>query len=131
MSHKCNSSSCHKCQVLEKKIQAYEKFMTEMKDIEDVGAPVSGNSMLEESVIFERDCDGNLEKKVRSDLTESVLVLDSMKKVDDAYKKERDIIKEQDNLASYDRLVSCTDKATGVYTAGSVIFSMVRFALIL
>lgn len=132
MSHKCSSGdSCNKCQVLEKKLQAYEKFMHEMKEIDDIGEPMSGNSLLEESVIFEKDNEGNIEKKVRSELTESILVLDHMKNVETAYKKEREIIKEQDNLASYDRVIHCTEKATGVYTAGTVILSMVRFALFL
>jgi len=132
MSHKCNSSSCNNCNALRKKLDVYEKFVNDIRDIDQFDdKDDNAINILEESVIFEKDKDGNLEKKIRSDLTESILVIDKCKNINDLYKKDQDIIKEQDNLASYNKLVNCSEKATGVYTAGSIILSIARFALFL
>lgn len=101
MSHKCDN--CNNCKLLQRKIDLYEKFIKDMKILEsEGGGNTSGNKIdLEESIIIEKDIEGNRNMKVRSDLSESFLVVDKGKKLEELPRREHNAIVEQDNLHNY------------------------------
>lgn len=113
--HNCNN--CSNCKTLKKKMDAYEKFIQELKEIDDKKPQeVQYNfNPLEESVIIEKDNEGNINRKVRSDLSESFLIVDRGKNLVELDKKEQQIILEQDSYHKYKNTSEYLSKASGVY----------------
>jgi len=74
---------------------------------------------LEESIIFERDKDGVLSKKINSDIGESFIIMDEKKDLKEINKKEYNTIKEQENLHQYNKGSSVLKKLGPIYTVGS------------
>jgi hypothetical protein len=86
---------------------------------------------LSASIIIEKDSDGNLQKKIKSNLDGSIIVIDKGKNIKDLSKKERDSIEEQDNLHNYNNLVNRAGSATGIYTVAFGVINVVRLVLFL
>lgn len=132
MKHNC-SEACSNCKNLKKKLELYENFMKGMKDIEaddNYNQNYNGNS-LTESVIFEKDNYGNLNKKVKSDLTESFLVIENGKKLEELNKREQDIIKEQDSYSNYQNASAYCQKASGLYKVAYYALSIGKWFVVL
>lgn len=106
----CSINKCKNCQVLEKKIRAYEKCLMEIKELDK-------NIDLTQSMILEKDLNG-IRKTVKSDLTESFMVIEDEdgKTIDDLNKKEQNVIHEQDNLHNYLHAKTYMDKLSVPYT---------------
>jgi len=122
MSHKCDN--CDNCKILQKKVVLYENFIKDMRLLEtEEGGNKSRNKIdLEESIIIEKDIEGNRNMKVRSDLSESFLVIDKGKKLEELPIREQNAIVEQDNLHNYIVAKEYVDSAKSKY-------AVVRYAL--
>lgn len=125
MKHNC-SEKCSNCKNLQKKLELYENFVKDMKDIE-----ISNNNLLGESVIIEKDNWGNLNKKIRSDLTESFLVVENGKNLIELNKKEQGSITEQDAYSNYQNAETYLKKANGVYTVAYYAMRIGKWFLLL
>ena len=97
MDHKCPN-----CIIMKKKIMLYEKFFEEMKKIEE--EEIINVQDLTESVFVEKDDHGLLSKKIKSNLTESFLVIDRGKDLTHLSQKEQNILNEQTNLHNYNNI---------------------------
>lgn len=96
-----NYMACHNCEIMKKKVILYERFFEEMKKLEE---EMINKLNLEESVIVERDMNGYTNKKIRSNLTESFLVIDKGKDLTRLSQKEQNALKSQDNLRVYTKV---------------------------
>jgi hypothetical protein len=106
---------------MQKKLDIYEKFIKELQEIDKKDEQYNYNP-LEESVIIEKDNFGNINKKVRSDLSESFLIIDKGKDLKELNKSEHAIIKEQDSYHKYKNTTEYLSRADGVYkTIGYII----------
>ena len=93
---------CPNCIIMKKKIMLYEKFFEEMKKIEE--EEILNGQSLTESIMIEKDNNGVLNKKIKSNLTESFLVIDKGKELTHLSQKEQDILNEQTNLHNYNQV---------------------------
>jgi len=124
--------ACNNCPNLEKKLKIYEQFVNALKETDEEDL---NKCILDESIIIEKNNDGNFEKKIKSNLSESILIVDKGKNLDDLNKKEQASIGEQDNLAAYQNTINYSQKGVTIYTVGyytvAVAGSIVKFALFL
>lgn len=127
MKHNC-SEKCSNCKNLKKKLELYENFMKGVNDMKDIE---TDDNPLAESMIFEKDNYGNLNKKVKSDLTESFLVIENGKKLEELNKKEQDIIKEQDSYSNYQNASAYCQKASGLYKVAYYALSIGKWFVVL
>lgn len=126
MAHKCDT--CEHCNVLKKKLAVYEKCFQELKEIDDQH---SGQFQdLEESIIIFKDTEGNLNKKIHSDLGESILVIEKGKNLSELNKKEQDAIKEQDNYRAYEQTKKATEKINSTYSVISYVLGLGKIILL-
>jgi len=88
---------------MQKKLELYEKFFKEMKRIDEEASDHNTNIM-DDSIIIEKDLEGNHNKKVPSDLTESFLIIDKVKDLTRLSQKEQKAVNEQNNLHNYNKL---------------------------
>lgn len=122
---KCGSKTCIKCKDAElkkakKKIDKYEKAMKILLDdsvIQETFVGSDRSSNMYESVIFEKNIDGEMLKKHNSDLGESYIILEKGKNIDHLSNKERRAIEEQDNLKNYENTKKYVNKGTYLYGA--------------
>lgn len=126
MAHKCNN--CDTCKILKKKVEIYERCMKDLKELREEEKEIID---LEQSVILEKDNFGNLAKKIPSDLSESILVVDKGKKLSELSKKEQAAIKEQDNYYAYDQTKNITSQASTVYKATYYALSICKWVMVL
>lgn len=112
MAHKCDN--CQNCNILKKKLEIYEKCMKDLRNLESDDNETFQD--LGESIIIAKDNEGNLNKKIRSELSESILVIEKGKNLDELSKKEQTVINEQDNYRAYDQTKNATDKLGTVYS---------------
>ena len=93
---------CLNCTIMKKKIMLYEKFFEEMKKIEE--EEIINRQYLTESIIIEKDNHGIFNKKIKSNLTESFLVIDRGKDLTHLNQKEQNVLNEQTNLHNYNQV---------------------------
>ena len=131
MKHNC-SNNCSSCKNLKKKLDMYENFVKDMQKLEIIEERNNSHyNPLEESVIIEKDNSGNQVKKIRSDLSESFMVVEKGKNMQELNKKERDIIKEQDAYSNYQNTNAHFKKANGAYKAAYYVLSVGKWLLLL
>ncbi|QKF94274.1 hypothetical protein QKU48_gp0816 [Fadolivirus algeromassiliense] len=114
MAHKCDN--CDHCKILKKKLEIYEKCMKDLRELENNDNDRETFIDLEASIIITKDNDGNQVKKIKSELSESILVIDKGKDLNELSKKEQAIIQEQDNYRAYTQTKNATDKLGTVYS---------------
>ncbi len=73
----------------------------------------------------------DLNKKVKSDLTESFLVIDHGKNLNELNKKEQNIIKEQDSYSKYQNTNAYCQKASGLYKIAYYAISIGKWFILL
>lgn len=124
--------SCNNCHNLEKKLKIYEQFVSALKETDEEDLH---QCILDESIVIGKNNDGNFEKKIKSNLSESILIVDKGKKLDELSKIEQKSIKEQDNLAAYQNTIDYSQKGVTIYTVGyytvTIAGSIIKFALFL
>lgn len=126
--HNCNN--CDNCKVMKKRLDTYEQFMKELQELDKQDTNYNTNP-LEESVIVEKDNFGNINKKVRSDLTESFLVVDRPKNLKELSKKEQQSIEEQDSYHNYKNTSEKIKKAKGYYAPVGYIMKFGKWLIFL
>ena len=128
--HKCNN-----CRIMQKKILLYENFFKEMKKIEDEenrnNIMHKNATILDNSIIIERDLEGYTNKKVPSDLSESFLIIDKGKDLTHLSQKEQKAICEQDNLYNYNEIKKYSEKASIVGNVLGYVWSIGKWFAIL
>jgi hypothetical protein len=128
MSHQCNS--CSKCKKIKKKLDTYEKFIKEIHELDKSELRYNTNPM-EESIIIDKDNFGNINRKVRSDLSESFLIVDRTKDLSELNKKEQQIILEQDSYHNYKNASNKLQKANGVYKVARYVIGVGKWLIFL
>lgn len=123
-----NCENCHNCKLLAKKIELYEQFFNDMKKIDE---ELLNNTSLEESIIIEKDKNGIRNMKVKSELSESLLIINNGKNLEELNKIEKASIKEQDNVHNYTKTKEYFDKASGVVSWGSTIIKWTKWILLI
>ncbi len=124
MNHKYNNCyNCQNCKILSKKIELYENFINDMRKLDEELFNNGfnnefNNKSLEESIIIEKDNHGNRNMKVRSDLSESFLVINNGKNLEELSKRDKSAIDEQDNLYNYNQAKEYVDKTNNVVSWG-------------
>jgi hypothetical protein len=119
MTHSCDN--CNNCEILQKKVDIYERFFKEMKELEEEENKYKSFEALTESVYIEKDNDGNRNMKVKSHLSESFILIDKGKDLTELNKRDQNAINEQKNLHDYTVAKEYVEEANGIY-------SIVRFA---
>jgi len=128
--HSCNN--CTKCKNLQKKVELYEKLMSDMKALDEhEQKQYTSNNPLLESVIIEKDNYGNINKKVKSDLTESFLIIDHGKNLSELPKREQQVITEQDSYYKYKKTTAYFEKAKGISGAAYYALSIGKWLLLI
>ena len=122
MAHKCDD--CGHCKILKKRLDIYEKCMKELQELDEENYGNFQN--LEESIIISKDNNGNINKKIYSNLGESILVIEKGKKLDELNKKEQNVIMEQDNYRAYEQTIKASER---VNTIMSYVLRIGKFIL--
>lgn len=104
MDHKCPN-----CEIMKKKITLYDNFFHQMKMIEEDEIQILNNN-LSDSIFIEKDNNGILHKKLKSNLTENFLIIEKGKNLSHLSQKEQYILNEQTNLHNYNQIQHYTDK---------------------
>lgn len=113
-----------------KKLELYEKFIKELKSINIESTNIeniNNTDSLRESIIIEKDNS----KKLRSDLTESFMVIENGKDLKELNKRDLDIILEQDSYAKYQNANYYCQKANGLYKIGYYALSIGKWFILL
>lgn len=120
MDHKYNNcSDCSNCKILSRKIELYDKFFNDMKRLdEELLSREFNNKNLGESIIIEKDNYGNRNMKVKSNLSESFLVINNGKNLEELSKREKNAIDEQNNLYNYNQAKEYVDKTNNIVSWG-------------
>jgi len=126
MTHKCNN-----CQILQKKVDIYERFFKEMKELEEEEIKNKSYEQLTDSIIIEKNIDGNRNMKVKSNLSESFILIDKGKNLTELDKKDQNIINEQNNLHDYVVTKEYVDQASGVYSVVKYVVGIGKWILLL
>lgn len=125
------SDNCIHCDTLNKKIELYEKLIKDLHEIDknekysitdDGHMKRQKDINLEESMYIDRDNYGNRHIKVRSDLSESFMVIDNGKQLSELSKNELNAIKMQDDLHNYNTAKNYFDRGDDIYSWGCCIF---------
>lgn len=119
--NKCPNNSCNNCLKLKEKIKLYENFMKELKKYE---VNDSNENTLECSIIIEKDNEGFRNKKIKSNLNESFLLIESGKNLEELDNDEYQIITLQDDLLKVDNAKSLIKKAGIVYTIATYVLKL-------
>ena len=123
MDCKCNLESCIKCKSAEldrakKKLTKYEQALKLLMDesiIQEAYIGPDKSSNLYESVIIDKNLEGEVIKKHGSKLGESYIIVDKCKNINELSKKEKQSIDEQDNLRNYEVAKTYANKGTYLY----------------
>ena len=121
----CNN--CPSCLKLKKKIEIYEKFMDQIKEVEETDS----KHIFEDSIIIEKDNYGDKIKKLRSNLGDSFLIIDNCKELDELDNSEYDAIHQQNKFRNWQEAEKVMDKAGIMYTVGKYALSLGKWFLIL
>lgn len=106
--------------ILHKKLELYEKFFKDLKELESL----EKINPLENSIIVENN-------KVKSNLSESFLVIEHSKKVEELPSKEINIITEQDNLHNYNKAKEYAEKTNYVYSVAKYVIGIGQWIILL
>jgi hypothetical protein len=117
--------------IMRKKLLLYEKFFEEMKKIEEEERMNKEDNGLNTSVIIEKDLEGNRNKKIPSNLSESFLVVDKGKDLTQLNQKEQNAINEQNNLHNYNEIKKYGQKASIVTNILGYVISIGKWFAIL
>jgi len=90
---------------MQRKLDLYERFFDEMKQIEEEEAKMCHKSMLEAQY-----------KKNNEKIEENFIYLDEFRDLNELSMKEQKIINEQNNLHNYDNLKTTINKYQNVYS---------------
>jgi|LakMenE18May11ns_1017448.scaffolds.fasta_scaffold9577307_2 hypothetical protein len=116
MNHTCNNcNNCNNCIILRKKVNLYEKLLSEIKTLEENMVDDDKITDLENSIIIENDVDGNRNMKIKSDLSESFMIIEDARNLKELSQREVHAIKEQDNLNNFMKVKCYIDKVNSVY----------------
>lgn len=120
MSHDLVNCTCVKCK--EDRRKMFEEQQIKINRYEDALRDILQYNAIKDDYYdytgyVERDRDGNVIKKIRSNLTESFIVVDTGKDLDELDKKEINTIKMQDDLKNYTQTKQYIGKFSGVYSA--------------
>ena len=107
--------------ILHKKLELYEKFFKDLHDLEALERPTNS---LENSILIENN-------KVKSNLSESFLVIDHGKKLEELPIKERTVINEQDNLHNYKKTKEYVEKTNYVYSIAKYVVGIGQWVVLL
>ncbi len=135
MTCNCGLSRCIKCKDIElkkaqMKLNRYEQALKILMDDSIVGQLDNNNynnhnnydnSHMYESIIIEKDMEGNQNKKIRSDLGQSFLILDRGKNIDELDKIERKALNKQNELKEYENYATYYRKGNSIYGIFSTI----------
>ena len=125
MEQKCNNhnnhnnhNTCDNCRIQQKKIELYENFFREMKILENEEKMIknANNNMMENNIIIDKDENGNRITKLKSNLSESFIIVDHGKNITELDKKDQFVINEQKNLHDYAETKQYVEKANGIYS---------------
>jgi hypothetical protein len=97
-----------------RKLEKYEQAMKILMD-DSVLNPTEPSLL--ESVIIDKNMEGEVVKKHQSKLGESYIIVDKCKNIDHLSNKERKAIEEQDNLRNYEIAKQYANKGTYLYGA--------------
>lgn len=131
---------------LKRKVRKYEKLFNDInkdfeldkstKDIplEELCHPYTRTEFelddpLLKSIIYERDKEGNLNKKRPSDFGDYYSILDNNTNLNEVSKNELRLIREQDNFSSYEKHRKFLTEAGSVYGWGLVIMNVGKLAI--
>ena len=126
--HCKSKQKCDNCENIKKKLELYDNFVKEMKHLE-IKDEYSGS--LGESIIIEKDNYGHNVKKVPSDLTESFLIVENGKNINELNKKDQAVLKEQDSYYNYKNTSNHFQKANIVYKGIYYTLSVGKWLLLL
>lgn len=106
--------------MLQKKLDLYEKFVKDLKELEH--EENKHKTYLEDSILIENH-------KVKSDLSESFLVIDYGKNLEELSKSESCAIHEQNNLHNYNKAKNYVEKTSNVFSAIKYVVSISKWLL--
>jgi len=106
--------------ILHKKLELYEKFVKDLKELEQF----EKKNPLEESIIIENH-------KIKSNLSESFLVIDNGKKLDELPIKEVNLINEQNNLHNYNKAKEYVEKTNYAYSIAKHVTGVISWFMLL
>jgi hypothetical protein len=108
-------------QILQKKLDLYEKFFKEMKEIELLEAQYDNPDNFD---IIEND-------KIRTNLSNSILVINKGDKILELPQKDQNAIHEQDNLHNFLKAKTYLEKTSKVYSTLKYIINAGKWLLFL
>lgn len=114
---------CDKCDILKKKLAIYEKCLREIKELDDIN-DYDIETEHQYEIHLEKNNNGETVKKISSDLSESYLVIDDYKTIDQISSRERTTIKSQDVLSNVEDKKKYIKKASKVYGIGNFMYGV-------
>jgi hypothetical protein len=120
--------NCNDCDIFKKKLEVYEKCFNDLRNIDNIQEK---NTFLEESIIVEKDNVGNRVMKIPSDLTESFLVVDKGKNLNELNKNEEYGLKCQNDLHDYQKTKDYFKKAHGLYSFSYYVLKLSKWILLI
>lgn len=142
MNKDCSCNDCEqknkRISVLKKKLAVYEDLINEIKEEEELidqkenkysknHDPTSRITNLTESIIVEVDDHGRSDKKLKSDLSESFLIVEDQKDIESLPKEEQNALNEYRNFQKYDATVGYMNEGITVYKTTRFFLDMARF----
>ena len=103
-------------EIMQRKLDLYERFFDEMKQIEEEEAKMCHKSMLEAQY-----------KKNNEKIEENFIYLDEFRDLNELSMKEKKIINEQNNLHNYHELKTKVEKVKDVYSTGKYLMYFSRW----
>ena len=122
----CHSDTCI-CTMdnLKKKVEIYEKCLNDLKNLDELPD-------LENSIIIVKDNEGNMVKKIPSDLSESFLIIDDNgKETYEMTDQEINNVDSQNNLHDYNSAKKYFQKAGVLYSFAYCVFKFGKWVLLL
>lgn len=89
------------------------------------------HNSLEESIIIAKDNFGNQTFKINSELSESFLVIEKGKNLNELSKHERNALKELDDLHNFQKNKEYLNKASGIYTFAYYLVGIGKWILLI
>jgi hypothetical protein len=122
-----NSDNCIKCVRLQlsnvnDKNEKYKKILHDIMDDIDLNDDTTN---LYESVLVEKNKNGEIIKKQNSQLGESYMIMDKGKNIDELSVKEKKVINAQDDLKNYEITTGYVQNGTYLYGMFGVVTRVV------
>ena len=123
----CHSNTCI-CTMdnLKKKVEIYEKCLNDLKNLDDLPD-------LENSIIIVKDNEGNMVRKIPSDLSESFMIIENENRREDYEMTDHEInnVKSQNSLHDYNSAKKYFQKAGVLYSFAYCVFKFGKWVLLL